>query len=633
MQLKFGNRLNLFLINTNTLSDVGNPYSKKHRLLLYSAFALLFTGLRLWVINTYGNATPFFDQWNGEASGLYKPFVDGTLSWNDLLRPHNEHNIFIPRLLALTLFYLNKGWNPMLQMVVNVAINLGFVLLINRFFIKAIGYNFLPLLLAFSLLLIGLPFGWENILVGFQSAFYLSILFSICALWFIVVCEPFSGRWWLGVVFGILAYLSLASGTFSFAAAAAVSFIFYITKLRRTNKQLWATVVLGALFITGALLTPHLAHQDVYKAHRVVDFYHALKVVFGWPVHWNLLAVIIRNLPIALFAIYIFKKLPTPADAKWFLFAFSLWTVSQVTLIAYARAAGVLAPRYKDLHMLPVILSLACALFLAQTYTGKRRTGARIGLFVWVVTLVVSICNNGLTYLPGELASKHQWDLRSEKTIAHFISTGDVDYLKGQSTDNIPDGNPESLVNIISLPGIKEILPANISHPLKPIISNQSQDAFIVNGYHPKTAAPIYPSWGSYTLHGDTTVGQIALRFQAANIKGRKIEIPVSGNPLSSGIKLEIEQNGKRQTLTFENKPDTTWLSTYVRMTADTFTIHITDASTTEWVAVGTPFALGRLDGVITRILNHYPDFIIFGIVIFFVLITYTSVRSNKQND
>lgn len=58
-------------------------------------------------ITQYGNATPYWDQWNAEAELLYKPYLEGNLSWSSLLAPHNEHRIFTTRILALGLLELN----------------------------------------------------------------------------------------------------------------------------------------------------------------------------------------------------------------------------------------------------------------------------------------------------------------------------------------------------------------------------------------------------------------------------------------------------------------------------------------------------------------------------------------------
>ena len=74
------------------------------RALPYVAFASILLGIKLLIINHFGNATPYWDQWDVEADHLYRPWMDGSLRWNDLFIPHNEHRIFTTRISALLLF-------------------------------------------------------------------------------------------------------------------------------------------------------------------------------------------------------------------------------------------------------------------------------------------------------------------------------------------------------------------------------------------------------------------------------------------------------------------------------------------------------------------------------------------------
>ena len=91
--------------------------------LAFAAFSATLLGAKLWLIGAYGNATPYWDQWDGEAAALYRPLLDGTLGWANLLAPHNEHRIFTMRLIELALLMLNGIWNPLLEMVVNAVIH------------------------------------------------------------------------------------------------------------------------------------------------------------------------------------------------------------------------------------------------------------------------------------------------------------------------------------------------------------------------------------------------------------------------------------------------------------------------------------------------------------------------------
>lgn len=65
------------------------------------SFAAILFGTKFLLIDKYGNATPYWDQWDSEAHGLYMSFLNGRLGWEQLVAAHNEHRILIPRLLAI----------------------------------------------------------------------------------------------------------------------------------------------------------------------------------------------------------------------------------------------------------------------------------------------------------------------------------------------------------------------------------------------------------------------------------------------------------------------------------------------------------------------------------------------------
>jgi len=45
------------------------------------AFALAVWGAKLWLLSRFANPTPFADEWNLHALGLFAPYADSTLSW------------------------------------------------------------------------------------------------------------------------------------------------------------------------------------------------------------------------------------------------------------------------------------------------------------------------------------------------------------------------------------------------------------------------------------------------------------------------------------------------------------------------------------------------------------------------
>lgn len=636
MQTTLRKFFNSFFFNNlsekSLLNGFGSRYCKAKLLLQYISFSALFLGMRLWLIKTYGNGTPFYDQWDAEAATLYKPLFDGTLTWQQFFANHNEHRILTTRLLALALFYLDRTWNPILQMVVNAGLHLMAILLLNALVIKITGRNNTPAILAFSLILFSIPYGWENILVGFQGQFYFVLLFSIASLWFMITNEPLSKRWWAGLAFGVLAYLSLASGLFAFSTSAFFGLLVYFLKLRKTNKQLIAVAIPAALFLTGVLLTPSLEHQNVLKAHSVFDLYHALKIVLGWPVGWNSLSVVIRNFPIAIFIAFILWKRPATTDARWFLFALCVWSLTQAISIAYGRAVGPMAPRYKDLHIIPIFINFICCISLTQSSIGKWRNYAITGLVAWMVIVLTSIGLNSFHELPGELAIKLKWSLAEEKNTKKYLATSDAKYFRNQPDMEIPYPNPDKLVYVIELPGIREILPSNIREPLRTVgTASDPDNSFIINGYNPATPKQPDTVWGSYNMNRDAAMGHLTLHYYMhSNVA--KIEIPVAGYPLNKGTKLEIEQNGRRKPIVLKENPKERWELAYVKVGQGPFAICVTDSSTTGWLAIGAPNTKSRLEGRVNSLLDHYYMFIVIGLVAFVLVLSLTGMEMRLIN-
>src|SRR4051812_36417135 len=71
-----------------------------------AGWCLVLFAAKLWVIGTYGNNTPFWDQWDAQATFLFGPYLSGHLPVDVLVSAHNEHRILWTRLLALLLLEL-----------------------------------------------------------------------------------------------------------------------------------------------------------------------------------------------------------------------------------------------------------------------------------------------------------------------------------------------------------------------------------------------------------------------------------------------------------------------------------------------------------------------------------------------
>src|SRR5579862_3322483 len=76
---------------------------------------LLICGAKFWLINAFGNATPFWDQWDAEAT-MIKAYLEGALTPMMFFAAHSEHRIAFTRMLSLALFCANHQWDPILVM-------------------------------------------------------------------------------------------------------------------------------------------------------------------------------------------------------------------------------------------------------------------------------------------------------------------------------------------------------------------------------------------------------------------------------------------------------------------------------------------------------------------------------------
>ena len=82
------------------------------------------------VIQRFGSAVPYWDQWDAEGDLLYKAYINSNLSFATLISSHNEHRVLVTRSFSLGLFELNGGWDPILQMIANAALHVGAIVLL-----------------------------------------------------------------------------------------------------------------------------------------------------------------------------------------------------------------------------------------------------------------------------------------------------------------------------------------------------------------------------------------------------------------------------------------------------------------------------------------------------------------------
>ncbi len=621
--------------------DHARPISKRLvPLLQFTAFASALLGLKLWLIHSYGNDVPYWDQWDGEAARLYIPFLRGELSWGELFAPHNEHRIFTTRVLGLLLLQLNGLWSPLLEMAVNAVLHVFALGTAVWLMSKAVGKGALAPLLLFTLLLFAIPFGWENTLAGFQAQFYFVLLFSVLSLWWLVVAEAMSRWWWVGVASTIAAYFSLASGVFALAAAAIVLLIRAAIVSRRWQELVGALLLL-VLFVGGAFATPVLEQHARLKASDASHLFSALSLVLAWPFQISTeaiqaavkdgpslkewLLVMVRNLPATVLVCYVLWKRPARGNPAWFLVALAVWCGGQAVAVAYGRADDVLTSRYLDLHAMGVLVNFACLLAICNCVRQRLRLGVFAGGCLWVFAMVSALFGAAGTELSSALEKKRDTSLAQEANVDAYLVGKDLKRFQALPFLQLPYPDANRLAKLLDTPDMRRILPKNLQRQLEPAAVTPSTGSVFERGGAFHTVPSCHCIfWGSYGPTQDAAVGETILRYDPIAASQRSsgvFAMKVAGYPAGAGS-IEVIQGAKVTRLRFTKDPRETWVERYFSVRpGESFFIRLVDRSAGSWLAVTQPVAVGRLDRWVSVSLDSYGTFFAIGMSAMWLLL------------
>lgn len=421
---------------------------------------LLVWGAKLLLIQVYGNPTPFWDQWDAEAAALYKPYVEGTLTWNAMFAPHNEHRIVVTRLLGLALLETAGEWDPLLEMVVNAALHAGFAALFTWFFLPSLAPRDGLALALVAAIAFSVPIGWENTLAGFQSQFYFLLLFSALALRLFVDAQPFDRRWWLALALSLCAYFSLASGALTVIAAAAIVTVQILCGARaRGPRQIAGVAVLAAAAALMLAFSTHVPQHDGLKAQSAGDLLRALADIAKTPASFRL--GIVLHLPLVWLAVVVLRDAKRAGWRQWLVLALAGWVALQMASLAYGRAPIAMSSRYMDIFLILLPLDFAALLWL----TGRRE--ARMPVLRYAPAAWFALLSVGLAVAAPESAFEQAAERGAVTAIQEantraFLATGDIAALAGKPHMHIPYPDPARLAALLSDPTIRALLPQDI---------------------------------------------------------------------------------------------------------------------------------------------------------------------------
>jgi hypothetical protein len=182
----------------------------KFRLWMILLLMILPAFLCLLFIKNYGVNVVYWDQW--EIVPLFDKLYSGHLSFADLFAQQNEHRILVPRIVMLLLGIITH-YNTVAEMYFSWCLIclISFVLFIA--YTKIFGntpnslIKFVPVVwILFSLR------QWENLLWGFQVAFFMEILFLVLSLFLLETSKKPNWKFAFSVICGLFCTFTLANG-------------------------------------------------------------------------------------------------------------------------------------------------------------------------------------------------------------------------------------------------------------------------------------------------------------------------------------------------------------------------------------------------------------------------------------
>jgi hypothetical protein len=618
------------------LARIGSVAASRRLLTTAQFFGLFLVvfGARLWLIQHYGNALPFWDQWDGEGALVLKPWIEGNLSLGALFAPHNEHRIVLTRLLALGLFNLNGQWDALLEMAVNAALCgvIAVVMAVGIFKMFPPWFRWPALLLLATLF--ALPFAWENTLAGFQSQFYFLLLFSLLAIWGLGLHTWRSGAWWVGVVALLLACLSMATGFFAALAVLALHTLRWLKQRGRASASdlVTALICLAAVGV-GWITKTDVPGHEVLKATSLLGWLMALLRCLAWPWHTMRGLALVMQLPVVFLLIaYIFRSGP-PWEAKArarieLLLGVAFWFLGQTAAIAYARGAPSepLSSRYMDILAIGATVNFLAALLLtAQARSLGRKRLPMLLLVGWLLLFTSGVIPLTVNDFQHELPGRRAMQRTEESNVKGYVRSGNARlYLDNKPQLDLPYPFKARLQGLLDDPMIRPILPANVRPHIhfETLTSNQASDAFVKSGYDTKTVVPLYETvWGSYTpSKGNAAEGSWQGRLEYAP-ELPYLRMDVSGYLGESSLTLTLRDEGSGEEAAIH--PGRTarerWQANFIEAPGKKsreLSLIAKDQSPTRWFAFMEPVEVGRLSYWTLCLLGWSSAIIIAGLVL-----------------
>ena len=439
------------------------------RRLAIAGCLLAVVGAKILLIARLGIPTPYWDQWDAEAVGLYLPHLSGTLSPAHWFAFHNEHRIVLTRASALALLWLNGNWDPIVQMLFNAAVHLVAIGLLLALLGRLLDLASLLFLAAFGLLFFAVPFGWDNTLGGFQAQFYYLILLSLISLQLLAHAPAWSPRWLVGTLLAAAGYLAMASGALILPAAIALAAVQVATGRRAGARELAGIALHAAIAVVllrdALSFSPHAMDRSV--GNVLGSFLASASwpiAAASWPAPARIIPAVLINAPVLILGARLLAARGKIDDWRWFVLAVAVWLAAQLAALSFGRPGGTPESRYNDIFIIGTVLNAAAWLLLLRTQGAMPYRKFMLWMAsIWLFAVMLGAGQKATNNVVDGIAARVRTGQIQTENVKSFVATGDFAHLANKPFLHIPYPSADGLRTLLSDPKLRTILPAALT--------------------------------------------------------------------------------------------------------------------------------------------------------------------------
>lgn len=454
---------------------------------VFVGLLVLLCCLRIALVLMVAPEIPFYDEWDSVMDLMARPMLAGNFSLTFLLTPHNEHIVFWTK--ALSYLFLQASdlqFDNVPVCELNQLIYAGIASALITLAAKNLG-SFKWWFIISAGIAAALPYGWENIGVGWGNPYYFLLGFSGGA---ILMASCMRGSLGALVSLGLLAIAACTSMASGFFAAIIVM---VIAVLRTRIKTLsvpagvgMAVAMLPAIAVTITLTA--MRNTGTTLSLGVVQLTEFLALLLLWfPTWWLMLQL--------------WHRQGSNADIAFVCIA--LWGLMQICAILLGRPTFKLwfpISRYVDILAVASFANIGCLCRLAINHPSRWRW-RELSRSTLAAVIIVTVALSPMAWHWLNVRADHERE--QTQILTRYIHDGDVQAIQNASMEHLPYPIRERLQHLADAEDVRWILGDKIGTRLAPapfVAGARSFNALLVR--HVAWLLPLLVLIGFLSLSG-----------------------------------------------------------------------------------------------------------------------------------